>query len=399
MSTIDTELVSAWDYYVSAIEFTKQAVMETARFRDNPDHRAQGLAAVMGAQAMSYNFAFLPRANYPRVFGQTTWSPIYTVGGASGNFLYGGVILDGKRTYRATGRMGDLKLFLIQVFDQVVGAQGFKSLRNYDCSTFEMDEDGRFEIVFSATEQDGNWIPIVAESAGNFIMMRRIFGDWNDDLGDIDVRLVGEHGDNDDLVEASMARRLILAADILKYNVTLNQIWFYDHCLEMTGGEKNTTYVMPGNDLLNIAGSPTSNYANGVYEIKPDEALIIEVDAPQTAYWEYHLYDVWLLTPDITNHQSEINQQRAAFDSDGKVRVVIALEDPGIQNWLDPAGRLEGLIVFRNYRAIEIPNPTCRLVKMSELFQHLPADTARCTPAQRVEQLEYRRSGLLNLYK
>jgi hypothetical protein len=399
MSTVHHDLDSAWDHYVETIQSTRRKISETKRFRDHPEHRAQAYNGLLVAEAMSYNFACLPRTQFPRVFGQSTWSPFYTIGGPSANFLYGGLYLDGMKTYRLTARMGDLKLFLMQVFNRIVGVSGFKCLGNYDCSNFELNEDGCFDVILSATRHAGNWMPLDPDSNYNFVMVRRIFGDWNDDMGDIDVRLDGEPDESDDLSESRMAQRIALATEILQYNVTLNQIWFYDHCLEKTGGKKNATYVMAGNDLLDIAGSPTSNYANGIYSIEPDEALVLELDAPETAYWEYHLYDVWLQAPDFINHQSDINQQRAVADSDGKIRVVISLSDPGVPNWLDPAGRREGIMVFRNYRAKVVPNPTCHLLKLAELRDFLPPDTSSISLQQRRDALEYRRRGLLSLYR
>ncbi len=71
---------------------------------------------------------------------------------------------------------------------------------------------------------------------------------------------------------------------------------------------------------------------------------------------------------------------------------MIALADPGVPNWLDPAGHPEGVIIYRYKLAAEKnPVPTATLVKVSELRDRLPEDTPRVTPAERSADIEARR--------
>jgi hypothetical protein len=69
---------------------------------------------------------------------------------------------------------------------------------------------------------------------------------------------------------------------------------------------------------------------------------------------------------------------------------VIALEDPGVPNWLDPAGFKEGTIYGRWYDCSSSPTPTIKRIKLSELHEHLPADTPVVTPEERAEMLRRR---------
>ncbi len=80
----------------------------------------------------------------------------------------------------------------------------------------------------------------------------------------------------------------------------------------------------------------------------------------------------------------------ATLSSDGKFRAVIALEDPGVPNWLDPAGYTEGGIYGRWYDCDSEPLPTLKRVKLAELRDHLPADTPVVTPEERAEELRVR---------
>jgi hypothetical protein len=52
---------------------------------------------------------------------------------------------------------------------------------------------------------------------------------------------------------------------------------------------------------------------------------------------------VWLRLQEIYR-LSSTNGHYAKISSDGKFRAVISLEDPGVPNWLDPAGFKQGTI-------------------------------------------------------
>ena len=55
---------------------------------------------------------------------------------------------------------------------------------------------------------------------------------------------------------------------------------------------------------------------------------------------------------------SSINGHTASVSSDGRFRAVIAIDDPGVPNWLDPAGYTEGGIYGRWYDCDSHPSRT-----------------------------------------
>jgi hypothetical protein len=98
------------------------------------------------------------------------------------------------------------------------------------------------------------------------------------------------------------------------------------------------------------------------------------------------------------NRQSSLNDGEIHVDADGRVRCVVSRQDPGIANWLDPCGRTEGTVVFRNYRASSAPVPASRKVLFSELDTVLPKGTRRVTRDQRIKSLQQRRLGQTKMY-
>ena len=59
------------------------------------------------------------------------------------------------------------------------------------------------------------------------------------------------------------------------------------------------------------------------------------------------------------------NQALARPNPDGSWTVVISARDPGVPNWLDTGGRLEGFALIRWVWARSLPaNPVCELIEL-----------------------------------
>jgi hypothetical protein len=154
----------------------------------------------------------------------------------------------------------------------------------------------------------------------------------------------------------------------------------------------NRLWIVKGKDIDELLGSSSSVYGLGVYKIEPDEALLIEWQPPNSAYWSFQTGDVWSRSLDFEHYQTDLNMKSAVIDDDGKVRVVLAIDDPGVPNWLDPRGRLEGQFIMRDYRDPNpIVEPVVSVIKCSELRDRLPANTPTVTPEQRQVALAQRR--------
>ena len=78
--------------------------------------------------------------------------------------------------------------------------------------------------------------------------------------------------------------------------------------------------------------------------------------------------------------------------------VVIAHEDPGLPNWLDPSGYAEGYVCYRWMLSDTYPAPVATQIKSAQLSEHLPADVKRISPNGRREQLAARRRGVINRF-
>jgi Protein of unknown function (DUF1214) len=396
-------LREAWADYHATLEEVRIAMESTPRFQATPQHRAKAYHTLMEMQAMAYNFAIAPRMLHPRIFVNCGWqTEMYTLGQNGQDFLYGVVFIDGTQTYRLKGRMGDISLFLLQILNGLFGEKGVKAYGNYDWADFKIENDGTFEVILSAEKHEGNWIKVDPTIGYQFILIRRALPKWDGDRGELSLerisKLPDNHYDADEFDEAAMATRIRRAALFVRYLTNDFNINLYDWYSKNSNAKKNNLTLLPG-IVTSEVGSPTSNYAMAVFELEDDEALLIEMDKkPDGAYWSFQLGDVWSRSLDFTSRQSSLNDHEALPDGDNKLRIVVANRDPGLANWLDPCGRVEGTVVFRNYRAKTPDVPNSRLVKLTELDAILPKDTRRVTPEQRKQMMTKRRIAMRKLY-
>ena len=113
----------------------------------------------------------------------------------------------------------------------------------------------------------------------------------------------------------------------------------------------------------------------GSFEVGRDEALVLDVQPPDTRYWNIALETHWHETVDHLHRPVSRTLEGVRTDPDGKVRLVIAHEDPGVPNWLDPMGNERGFMTFRwlDARGEPVPKPVVTRVKREELAKTLGA--------------------------
>ncbi len=138
-------------------------------------------------------------------------------------------------------------------------------------------------------------------------------------------------------------------------------------------------------------GSPDNLYSGGYFDLKDDEALLIELTPVEAAYWAAQLGNIWFQSLDYQQAQTSLNSEQIVLDKDGKLRLIVAHQDPGYANWLDTNGRQEGVIYMRWNRAKTQPEAIAtRVVKIAELEKYMPANAARVTAEARAQVMDKR---------
>ena len=140
-----------------------------------------------------------------------------------------------------------------------------------------------------------------------------------------------------------------------------------------------------------------ANYAFCFFDLAPDEALIVECDVPESRYWSFHLYALaWWEALEYGSRVTSRNHTQTRVGDDGRVRVVVAHEDPGVPNWLDTEGRREALLTLRWFWATGAPpRPSTRVVKLADVRAALPAETPPVHADERHAEIRARRTHLM----
>ena len=296
--------------------------------------------------------------------------------------IYVGSALEGDVTYRLRGTRGSARYVGVQVM------AGMESTSNALLDDFELGPDGEFEIILSVEPHDGNWLPLDANAT--MLVVRHFFYDWEHEAPvtmSIEPLSSSGAGDRPTSVEpqAVIARQVIALGDFVEQNL--------DFFLGFSNPDAPNTFLPPFDG--SAMGAATENRpVIGSWKLGPDEALIIEITPPEGLYWSYSLGNIWWETIDYGNRQSSLNGYQAVVDDDGKVRVVVAHQDPGVANWLDTAGHSEGPIILRCVRTESAPVPTTRVVSFDRLVDELPGDTRRVTPSQRAAAIDIRKKAV-----
>lgn len=381
----------AWSDYVDALK-PAGSVADMAWFPRDDLIRAEVYRQLVMNIAQGYIWYFQSTPDHP------DWMPfensIFLLQ-PNPDAIYHLAPVSGDGVYRISGYRGTNKVMGFAVGRGMFGTQApLPGFNNYDADGLTIGEDGWFEVVFSAErpkDWGGDW-RLLDPQAGD-IMIRQFAYNWG---VDIDARFAIERLDKAPvkprLTKEEIAGNLeaILGGFVERFS---RICMGYQQKVEQDLGY-NAMEISGFEDLGNSTEWP-QKYWRCIYDFQPGEALVIETELPQQCkYWNVQLNDELWNQIEFGYRQSSLNGAQARIDGDGKFRAVIALEDPGVPNWLDSGGHLRGMLVGRWYGADSAPLPTVRKVQLSDVRKHLPEGTPLVTTAERDAAIRKRNLGL-----
>lgn len=366
--------VAGWDEFIDSLRGLPARMMAKLpeAMQQDPQIRAEIGRVALEALASSSIEALGADPQAPTFL--PTIGQVLNVGQPNADTVYKVALVDPSQTYRISGHRGTITLAVIA---QVL--KGSNSRPHLDLSTLHTDKAGNFSVLLGAERPQGYtgdfW---KLEPESQRLLLRMVSSDWSKET---DPRLTIERISGQMGRPRPSAEELTARLRALPQAIDFIAPLFVDRVQKLA----DEGYVNKFKVMVPPMGALESQfYYDGVFDLKDDEALIVESDVPASCrYRSLILTNELYETIDWTNNQSSLNAAQAQPDSDGKLRIVVSAKDPGVKNWLDTAGYPRGIIQGRWTGCDSQPIPSLTKVKVKDVLKTLPKDVAKVTPKQR----------------
>ena len=289
--------------------------------------------------------------------------------------------VDSRYRYRITGTVGDVYTHLSAwsppIPDDVgavaVGLDAEDHLERFNPNMAltphttvlaEMaNDDGTVDFVLSVEPPgDGSMWMSMAPTTRE-LMGRVVYDDRGEQTPPrLKIECLDEHPQPETPTPEDMAQRLAVAGQLILGQKADYEGWTND----LRSRENATEFTREWYER--IGGSPDDRHFEFGYWRVPDEmALVVEFTEPATQHWNFQLCNHWM--ENLANYatgEGYIDKENAVRDGD-QVRIVIAHEDPGVPNWLEPVTHDHGVMGLRFVRPAREPQVSTRLIPVSDL--------------------------------
>ena len=372
--------VRAWRELTTRLELAGQEVLETYPQPSALD-RAEGLRYLLQQLNSAIQIELLKQPGQIPLLriGATTINK-WGLDGADAK--YQGAHISGSESYRLYGQLGSARLFAMQLTRMEGTYAAYGALTG---DLLQADEAGNFEVLISP-HKPGDWqgVWLALDPAADSLLIREYFSDWaNERPGRYFLEQLGSTTSSTPVTTAKIAGLLEDTTQTFSSRVTQWQGRVDQSRKQLV----NKVHMQKAQGQ----GLSSNAYGSAWFKVGAEEALVIEMDAPEALLWSVQLGNVWWESLDYINHTSSYNDSQAVPGSDGKYRFVLSLLDPGVPNWLDPTGHSEGALMFRLQETKELVVPSLNIVPIANLAQHLPQDTPRVDAKQRQSEITMRR--------
>lgn len=341
--------------FAEAIAEAERLVTE-APFIESEADLLEGLQYLAGGIAACQHLAFDYDRDHP--FMQSGTGPFTKMGLDNPDALYFGTRVQPGHEYVVTGKRGTTTDLAFQMLggeytdDNVPASQAA-----FDDRELDIAADGTYE-----------WR--VTPTSPSQLVVREVYNDWSAQRGHIAIARTDTAGTAPPpLTRELIEKRYAVAGKQLVQRVkTWLQFpqWFYD--------------TLPVNTLtaprLTPGGLATQYSSVGHFELAPDQAMIITVPVSEAPYMGFQLGSLWYISLDYVNHQTSLNGTQAQADPDGKIRIVVSNENPGVTNWCETLDHRKGYLQFRWQRLsralTEADGPTAEVVDVDKVASVLP---------------------------
>jgi len=306
-------------------------------------------------------------------------------GGPNADNVYRHARIEPGRRYRIRGHMHSCQDFILAIRAGFMHQSTWGTLEQFTATEHGLMAGEDIDILLGG--DDSNAVPI--PDGAVMVSVREYYFDW---IASEPAAFTIECLDPDPPAELPpLEDRLAVAAQGVD-----DSLVFWDNYLsENRAKRQDNSFAV---DTVTVdKGLSNARYEFCFWDLAPDEALIVESDVPAARYWALQLYQLGTFElVDPWGRISSRNQTQTIKSPDGKVRWVLAHEDPEVANWLDTAGRRTGLCTLRWFwpKGDDAPTPSTQLVKLDDVEDVMADETAWVDPEGRAAELAARQDHL-----
>ncbi|MCB2078023.1 MAG: DUF1214 domain-containing protein [Novosphingobium sp.] len=389
----DQALKQGWERFCDSLKAAGDKVFKDAN-PASPIHRADAYRFLTQNLGQAFPLALETKdPAWPMIHYFT--HPSMKLGGDVADFTYRQAWISGEHTYRITGRKGTARWFNLTVQgpkpDRIPGTDwpplhepfGDVPECNILGHQIEADDDGNFELYIGGEERASNWLPTTPGSRKLFI--REAFDAWGEKPTTLTIERVGMTSPR----PMPSPKDMIEAMDWAGRFLTGAMTDWPEHSWATSGGvcdpEQRNTF--PGASANSADDAKRGRMAaHMIWQLQPDEALIVEMDN-HDGFWIFGMGGAFVGSMDFLYRPVSYTPARTWVGEDNVVRFVIAHDDPGVYNWLDTEGFSDGNLTYRNLMSQNPATFRTKLIKRSEVMDHMPAGTKTVTPEERSAML------------
>lgn len=336
---------TTWREFCRALEKAGDTVLREGT-PDDPFNRAEGfryLTRLVRASLESQIESSDPC--YPRFYQLS--NETIKIGNDNPDNIYHNCNVSGRYDYRIRGTRGTVPYIS---FGSKAGSYErdaeMRPTGQINSRALEIDADGGFEIIVSAEEKPGNWLPMHSDS--EMIIVRQTFNLREEETpATYTIECLNSDRDarGNTLDPVSLEPALERATDFVTQTSNLFTDWMQRYASHLN--------QLPSDDQARCqraGGDASIHYLQSYWKLAPDEALVIEADRiPKAGTWNFQLSNFWMESLDYLHHRVHINRHTAQLETDGSLRIVVAHKDPGpaFPNWLNTCQHDQGGMLFR----------------------------------------------------
>lgn len=331
-------------------------LVAAAPFIESEADLLEGLQYLAGCIAACTHVAFDYDRDHPFLHSGT--GPFTKMGLDNPDTMYFGTRVRPGHEYVVTGTRGTTTDVSFQLLGgEYTDNQVPDSETAFDDRKLDIAADGSFEWRFTPP-------------GPSQLVIREVYNDWSAQRGTFAISRTDTAGTGPpaltrDLIEKRYA---VAGKQLVQRVKTWLQFpqWFY------TDGPANAM----GSPHLTPGGLATQYSSAGQFDLAEGQALIITLPVTDAPYLGFQLGSLWYISLDYINHQTSLNGTQAQADPDGKIRIVVSDENPGVTNWVETLGHRKGFLQFRWQRVsramVEADGPIVDLVATDKVPEALP---------------------------